>query len=766
MKKHLFILKIAVFVLGIFFSTSAKAFTAVTSGNWSSTTTWGGIAPGTTVSNQDIIIPVGITVTLDQDVTFSGLISSFTVDGTLSSTSSNWVEMSSGQMTGDGTVSIRTLTFNTLSSCTFSGDLLVSKMVNRALSLTISAVANVGDTLFLEAGALTLGTNGNLTMATNSTIKVEDGSMAISGGVLNLNNNYHTMYVGSSKTTGIEMNATTMQQIYLRLDDNNQILTLNGDVIVNGNADMSSGKIALNGNKLTLRGDLMTAMGSSLTSTAASDIVIEGSGMMSSMLMFTGGSSINSLVINRTGSGMVKLGSALNVAGELHLTEGAFSIENGGDLTMNAGSTIRIEEGGIVMNTGSFDGTAAYNVEYLGTTNAAAGIELSGSGLNNLTVNYTAPGPYSVMLTDSTSVGGHMNLISGTIVMNAQVLMLNGTLSQNHMSTFSGGTGSELHLNLTSVTNDTLFFDQGTGFNLMDKLVINTAGTGHLVIGSNMFIGTEMRMLSGSVELTNNSNLTITPSASIIGYNENRYIITDGNISGSLAMNVIAGSTYVTFPVGTSTSYAPAQIQQEPGSSTGYFSVNAMNTVLSNATSGIVSSDFAKMVDKTWFINTTVPVLNSNLKLGWMAGSEVNGFDRSNAYIMNYGGSAWDVITPSAAGTGLNNTYELTRMGITSLNPAFAVTEDGQPININEVAGAAGFDLYPNPSGAIVTIEAIGSKDNFKYELTDLSGRLISANEAGNTHSFDVQGLDAGYYFVRITNLNTNESAVKKFIKE
>src|SRR6478736_6289233 len=101
MKKHLHHLKNAVLTIGIFFSVSAHAaFTAVTSGNWSNPATWGGAAPTATVSNENIIIPSGITVTLDADITFSGLLSNFTVDGSLTSTTGNGITVTQGVLTG------------------------------------------------------------------------------------------------------------------------------------------------------------------------------------------------------------------------------------------------------------------------------------------------------------------------------------------------------------------------------------------------------------------------------------------------------------------------------------------------------------------------------------------------------------------------------------------------------------------------------------------------------------------------------------------
>ena len=71
------------------------------------------------------------------------------------------------------------------------------------------------------------------------------------------------------------------------------------------------------------------------------------------------------------------------------------------------------------------------------------------------------------------------------------------------------------------------------------------------------------------------------------------------------------------------------------------------------------------------------------MKLGWELAAEVNAFDRTNAYISHFDGS-WDEITSSAAVTGANSTYEITRMGITTLSP-FSVADEDAELIVDEV---------------------------------------------------------------------------------
>src|SRR5882762_5620313 len=100
------LLKTAIVAVLIAMSTNLKAFTAVVSGAWSSAATWGGVGPGATVSNQDIIIPNGITVDLDVNVTFSGVANTFTINGIMNSATNKNVTVSAGSFAGSGSMHI------------------------------------------------------------------------------------------------------------------------------------------------------------------------------------------------------------------------------------------------------------------------------------------------------------------------------------------------------------------------------------------------------------------------------------------------------------------------------------------------------------------------------------------------------------------------------------------------------------------------------------------------------------------------------------
>src|SRR6185312_15888730 len=86
---------------------SATTYTAVISGNWSLSATWGGTAPAFTLGANDIVIvPLGVTVTMDQNVTLNGSLSELNVLGTLSALPNIKLNDISGTIAGTGTINV------------------------------------------------------------------------------------------------------------------------------------------------------------------------------------------------------------------------------------------------------------------------------------------------------------------------------------------------------------------------------------------------------------------------------------------------------------------------------------------------------------------------------------------------------------------------------------------------------------------------------------------------------------------------------------
>jgi hypothetical protein len=752
LKTNLMILMLIAFVSNL------NALTATTSGDWSNAATWGGIAPGTTVTGQDIDIPAGITVNLDVPVTFSGLLNTFMVNGTLSGAQSLTIDQ--GSLSGAGTINVMMMTFNTLAGNSFTGTITANVLKNAGATLLLTSAVNVMDTLNLDAGSVVLNTGANLSPMANSTIRVNNGTLTVGGGVFNSAVNYNVMYVGGSKTTGIELATTMMQDLHVMLSDNAQVLTVANDVVVHGLTHLEMGSINLSGMTITMRGDFMAGMGAMITTNATSNVLIEGMSGLSSGLSFSAGSAVNDLKVDLTGAGSgVMLMGPLNVAGNLRLNDGDLNLQAGSTLTMNAGSTIHVEDGMMNVGSGMFDGTASYNVEYMGGS-VTTGQELSGMGLNNLTIALM-PATGVVTLAGDLTVNGVFNLTAGTLMLNGNDLMLNGTMNTNAMGWLSSTAMSDLHLNLDSSASDTLYF--APAGNVLSDLVINIAAGTPVVLGSPLEIATSLNFMSGKINL-HNSRLTIQSAAMITGFSDTRYVITAG--LGKLEMNVNMASPYVVFPVGTVQNFSPASIQQTALGSTGNFMVGVVNDVYAGGYTGASVVSTNSLITRTWFIDAASGVIiNMNLKLGWMPATEVNGFNRASSYISHYT-TMWDSVAPAAAMMGSFGTYEATRMGINNLNTsAFSVMDKRVVSGVDELSEGT-LALYPNPASDFITIENSDANVRYMIDVLDVTGKLVLKGESvqGKT-SLDVSSLDKGYYFIRATSADGNKSGVKRFIK-
>jgi hypothetical protein len=756
------LLKTTIVAALIFLSGHLMAFTAVLSGSWSSAATWGGIAPGATVSNNDIIIPNGLTVDMDMNVTFAGLLNSFTVDGTLNSSGSNSLTMSSGSFSGSGTVNIHRISFSGILTTTpFTGTMNLDDLENTGAILTFTSVVNIADTLNLDGGSILLNTSSNIIMMANSNVRVNNGSLSSSGGLFTAANPYNVWYVGTSKTTGLELNSTNLQDMHINLDDSLQTVTQGiNSINVHGNFAMPSGGYNLNGYLLTLSGDLSLGMGSKFTSNASSSLSIQGTGAMTSGLVFNTGSSLNNLTINRTGgSNNVNLMSALSIGGTFVLMEGNFRVMSNTSITMNSGSDIQITNGALtLMGNGSFVGTASYNVEYYGLTRNA-GAELSGSGLNNVTFVMSGSSE-SVILSSDVAINGGLYMTIGRLSMSGNDLTLNGTIYLSHSAFLVGDSTSTLTLNLSS-TDDTIYFATNNAH--LKNLILNIPASSTITMGTDLTIHNQLNMMSGKIA-TDDYFLHMRPSASITGYSDTKYIVTSG--TGQLEMNVNSNSTYVTFPIGSPSQYAPAQIQQTSSGTSGLFRARVMNGVYAQGYTGYNSATTESVVNKTWMLDAAAGVtVNMNMKLGWVVADEVNSFNRNQAYIAHYMNSNWDTYAQSAAVSGSNNTYEIMRTGITSLSP-FAVVDNAAVLSVHEVALGADINVYPNPTVDAITIETSAVHGNYLYEVYDATGNLVySIANSNPVNKIDFSSFTNGFYFVRITNIDTHANVTKRIVK-
>ena len=175
-------------------SARALTFTAVASGNFSNSLTWGGTVPPSLVAADIIIIPNGITVNLDQDVSFTGT-ATLTVNGTLTSgTYTSALIMTAGQLSGTGSIIVDSMSTALVSGITYTGSITADALTTLATNFSSAATITVNNSLNVMAGLLNI-TDGSLTMGNNSTIVIKGGTISVGGkGTNGLSGNYNVEY--------------------------------------------------------------------------------------------------------------------------------------------------------------------------------------------------------------------------------------------------------------------------------------------------------------------------------------------------------------------------------------------------------------------------------------------------------------------------------------------------------------------------------------------------------------------------------------------
>lgn len=737
------------------FSANAATYTATTNGNWSDPATWGGTAPGTTIILDQIIIPAGLTVTLDVDVAFNGLLASLNVDGDLTSTG-NDLTFSQGLLTGSGTIDVSYLSFEGLSTMTFDGDITAQQLETSSINLGVAGMVTISDSLVLESGTITLNTGGNLTLNGASYVVVDNGSLTINGGLFTGSNAYNVSYIGTSKNTGVEAFGTGLNDIHITLDDSSETVTMTTDVHANGALNLSTGILSLNGNDLTISGNFTTSGNGSLAGSPTSSLIIETMNAPASPIRFeTGAESLEDLDINMTNTGSVEIESDLTISGLLMLHKGDLEMNSGSTLTMAAGSEIQLWDGEILLTSGNFDGALAYDVTYFGGSHSTNNIELSGAGLTDVELNLDTEMD-SVRLLNDLIVDGELSLNSGTLMLNGSDVEVIGSFASAEQGWIGGNMNSDLTFSMALGTNDTLQF--ATGHEMLDDLTINIVSGDYVMLGSNLQVN-DLNLTTGGIMIHDN-DITVNNNGTVAGYDINDYVMIDGE--GALRMNVVSSGPYITFPVGTEDGYSPARIQLTSGSD-GIFEVNVKEDVYSEGTTGNDDSQSESVVDRTWSI-VAGSTGDADLQLEWTATSEVNGFDRSNAYISRYS-SDWDTQPTSGAVTTGSGTYQLTR-STGMISGIYAVVDEDATVSVEEEE-IVSFDVYPNPVQEVLTC-VINIEEPVKLEVIDVAGNVVNVHALQYAsfplqYTLDFSGLPAGVYFVRIS---TNERQVNhKVIK-
>lgn len=443
----------------------------------------------------------------------------------------------------------------------------------------------------------------------------------------------------------------------------------------------------------------------------------------------------------------------------LHLASGVLNLQTGSTLDVGADATISIEGGMISLNGGSVGLSGSYNVSYI-VGSAIAGVELTGIGLSDVSVN-VGPGS-TVTLSGDLNVSGTLYLTTGTLVLAGHNLTISGNVASSGTGDISSTAASNISIATTTSVSGVLLFT-ATG-NAVNNFTVNVGGNGSVMIGSDIIVHGILNLASGHLNV-GSYNIEIGASGSITGEANTSYIITAA--SGSVSMHLTAGaSASTTFPVGTPVHFCPAEIQLNPGSSSGEIFVGAGANVYTQGTSGVDISMTQPLVDATWFIHSEITTnLNMNVTLLWPATAEVNTFNRTAAYISHNMLGTWDAVATASATLEANGMYSLSRNNITSLSPFAVFDQSTNPSSVAEITNDVTFNIYPNPAADFINITwSRASVEPVFVEIVNIIGARLYSNRITRDNTIvTLTKYVPGNYFVRV--YNDSFSVVKKFTK-
>lgn len=702
----------------------------------------------------------GQALTLSSDLTVNGMLQ---LQGGQFNTGGNDITLNGGFMvSGNGSVVSSNGSDFTLGG-SIGGTLVFSSTANSVNDFTINLPASA---------TVTLGSDLNITgdlSNTSGTLDISDVDLTVSGdvtgnGTFMANGNSGLMLDGNTTISG-DLNIETtgsstggiIGDLEIDLASGNSVM-LGNDLTVSGMLTLDAGSFSLNGNTLTLTGNLSGSGNGTIGGGSGSSLEIMAGGNVTGDITFTSGSEmLEDLIIELDNNGSVSLGSNVTINGMLDLTSGNLNT-NGNTITVGAGADVMINSDATVLGTGNFNGSAGYDLTIMGDGDVNIGIFGSGSGMNDLVIdldNSTA----SATIGNDIVVNGTLDLMGGSLDLNGNDLTVNGDVMGGVSGSISSDASSSITINTSTSTTGGLSFSS-TG-NTVGSLTVNVQDGGNVSILNDLTVTNSLNLDAGMVVLSD-GDLTIASGGSISGAGINNYVVTTGE--GSLMLE-IASSSSATFDVGTMTEYTPATITSN-GSATGMFGVHVMDQVLSNGTTGSVSSSVNSVVAATWFVESSLTAgVDVDLEVEWSSAMEVNGFDSDSAYISHYINGAWDVDAAATATAEGSGRFSLTRTGITSFSP-FAVFDKDASVGIREIAAVEDLNVFPNPAMNFINIPfAQGFEAPATVRIIDLNGATVIelSREAYEDVSVDVGSLTDGMYMVKV--IGDDYVSTGRFIK-
>lgn len=514
-KMNLVILFMSAVLLLFVSVANAAIFTATSSGNWSSSATWGGSSPGVLISGDQVVIPSGITVTLDQNVSVSGALSSLDVSGTLSG-GVNTVTVVNGSLIGTGNIDVGSIVVSGVGTILFSGNLIVDTFVNSSTQLVLTATTTVQNTLELTSGIFTISTNGNVTVSSGTVVEVNGGQIVLNGGLFTGVNSYDIVYGGGSSSIGIEASGSGLNDITINLTTDNQQLSMTGDLQLDGQLNIQQGQLIVGSNSLFVNG-VVTTSGGTLVTTGQSSLSISGSA--NGNLNFIGNLPvIGNLTINTGSSTELTLESNLWVSGDLNFISGIFEFNGytlsvSGDMNLSANAQF------------SGGGSSSLEIHSDGSVNGQLTFTGGMEQLNNLQIDIGNGG--NVTLGSDVTVNGILDLDAGFVILGNNDLTIgsNGEIMGGDLNTYIIAEGDGMLVMTVPAGGQGTFFPIGTSVNYSAATLVQATGSTSGEFGINLI---------GQVYSEGTTGFSLSSTTSIV---ERTWMI-ESNLSSGIDLTV------------------------------------------------------------------------------------------------------------------------------------------------------------------------------------------------------------------------------------
>lgn len=299
------------------------------------------------------------------------------------------------------------------------------------------------------------------------------------------------------------------------------------------------------------------------------------------------------------------------------------------------------------------------------------------------------------------NTGAHIILVGNAVVngeleiknTNSGTIINEGTISTSHNlenqsgCTISGNgtytvTGDWINNGTFNSENSTLTLtgsgnsELTCGGDTVCKLIMNKNSGGTLTLMDNLNINNDLNFLADNNQiLLDNYDLTLASSATISSFDNNEFIVTNGN--GQLIKNDL--NNFI-FPVGYDVStYNPITLNENGTADN--IGVRCLEHVQENGSGGAPFT--SKVVDVSWELTESVAG-GSDLSLTaqWNATDELIGFDRNYCGMGWYSSNSWDLMVGSIGIASGFAPYSFTRSGIDTMG-YFAI--GGEPVSTKAV---------------------------------------------------------------------------------